>query len=507
MSKPLPPRPNLEQLKKQAKDLLKSCKAGDAESLRRLSEAHRSSTPGRSQSGRPDWSLSDAQNAIAREYGFARWSELKAHVESVMLEAGDLIELLKSAFCDDDARLVAKVLERHPELKARINEPVAGFDSPAITAVRSREMLEVLLAAGADINAKSRWWAGGFGLLHTASPELAACAIQRGAAVDIHAAARLGLIGRVRELIDADPGLVHARGGDGQTPLHFASSVEIAGYLLDHGAEIDARDVDHESTPAQYMVGDRQEIVRYLIRRGCATDVLMAAALGDCDLAKKHLEADPACLRMRVSDECFPMINARSGGTIYQWTLGWYVSAHQVARKFGHSEMFDWLMDRSPDEVKLINACWLGEKALVDSLLDRQPGLGARLSNADQRQIAHAARNNDLNAVRLFLTAGLPLNTTGQHGATPLHWAAWHGNAVMVSLLLRHNPPLEVSDRDFSGTPLRWAVHGSENGWHRNTGDYAATTAALLEAGAKPPETAGGTDEVKGVLRRFGVKG
>jgi len=30
-----------------------------------------------------------------------------------------------------------------------------------ITRVRSREMLDVLLEAGADINAKSRWWAGG----------------------------------------------------------------------------------------------------------------------------------------------------------------------------------------------------------------------------------------------------------------------------------------------------------------------------------------------------------
>jgi len=41
--------------------------------------------------------------------------------------------------------------------------------------------------------------------------------------------------------------LVHARGGDGQTPLHFASTVEIAEFLLAHGAAIDARDVDHEA--------------------------------------------------------------------------------------------------------------------------------------------------------------------------------------------------------------------------------------------------------------------
>jgi hypothetical protein len=64
--------------------------------------------------------------------------------------------------------------------------------------------------------------------------------------VDIHAAARLGMLDRVRELIAADRESVHARGGDGQTPLHFASTVDIAAYLLDQGAEIDARDVDHE---------------------------------------------------------------------------------------------------------------------------------------------------------------------------------------------------------------------------------------------------------------------
>src|SRR5206468_4577683 len=123
-----------------------------------------------------------------------------------------------------------QLLERHPELKANINEPLAAFDAPLITRVRSRQMLDVLLAAGADINAKSRWWAGGFGLLHGAAPDLATYAIERGAVVDVHAAARLGLIDKLRELISADPALVHARGGDGQTPLHFASTLEIANY-------------------------------------------------------------------------------------------------------------------------------------------------------------------------------------------------------------------------------------------------------------------------------------
>jgi hypothetical protein len=406
----------------------------------------------------------------------------------------------------DDAAGVGRLLERHPELKARINEPVGDFDSPAILHVRSRPMLDVLLAAGADINAKSRWWAGGFGLLDHADPELAAYAIERGATVEVHAAARLGMMGRLRELVSAAPDLVHARGGDGQTPLHVASTIEVAGYLLDHGADIDARDVDHESTPAQYMVRDRQPVLRYLIQRGCRTDVLMAAAIGDSALARRHLDADPGSIRMRVSDEYFPMIGQKTGGTIYQWTLGWYVSAHDVAREFGHQDVLRLLVERSPADVKLIDACWLGDAAAVEVLLAQHAGLVAALGDAQRRQVAHAARNDNLAAVRVMLDAGLPVTARGQHGATPLHWAAFHGNAEMIRAILRHDPPLEQTDDDFHGTPLGWALHGSENGWHREAGSYAAAAEALLEAGAAPPEKLAGTHEVKEVLRRHGVR-
>src|SRR5205814_1750013 len=147
-------------------------------------------------------SLGDAQLVIAREYGFASWPKLKEHVEAVRPDMADPMELFRKAFAEHDAVLFRRLLDRDPDLKAKINEPVAAFDAPIITRVRTREMLDVLLAAGADINAKSRWWAGGFGLLHGASPELAAYAIERGAVVDVHAAARLGMMERLRELME-----------------------------------------------------------------------------------------------------------------------------------------------------------------------------------------------------------------------------------------------------------------------------------------------------------------
>jgi ankyrin repeat protein len=508
MKRQLPSRPNLEQLKHQAKDLLKSHKLGEPEAIQRIQKNHpRWAKASAAEIRAARFSLSHAQLVIAREFGFAGWPELKARVDSLALERGDPIELFKQAAAADDAALVRELLERHPELKAKINDPVASFDAPVITTVRSRRMLDVLLAAGADINAKSRWWAGGFGLLHGANPDLAAYAIGRGAVVDVHAAARLGMIERLRALISANSELVNARGGDGQTPLHFASTIAVAEYLLDHGADIEARDVDHESTPAQYMVRDRQEVLRYLIQRGCKTDLLMAAALGNADLVRKHLDADPDCIRHCVSEEFFPKQHARSGGTIYQWALGWFVTAHQVAKQFGHEEVFQLLMERSPADLKLLAACWLGgDDATVKSLLIEQPGLVASLSDAYRRQVAHAARNNNLAAVRLMLAAGLPVGATGQHGGTPLHWAAWHGNAEMARVILRYNPPLEQPSTDFHATPLGWAINGSEDGWYRQTGDYPATVEALIQAGAKLPKKIDGSDAVRAVLRRYGVQ-
>ncbi len=415
-------------------------------------------------------------------------------------EMAQLVEEATAAFKADDAGRVRAILERAPALKGALNEPIGPFDSPPIANVRSRAMLDVLLDAGADINARSRWWAGGFGLLDCASPELAVYAIERGAALDAHAAARLGMLEPLRDLVSKDAAVVHARGGDGQTPLHFARTVDVAAYLLDQGADIDARDVDHESTPAQYMVGDRQEVARLLVTRGCRTDVLMAVALGDIDLTRRHLDADPDCVRTRVNDEFFPMVDKRAGGTTYQWTLGFHVSALDVARKFGHREVLGLLLERTPPDVELIDACWMGDEARVRRLREQLSDVASRLSDEDRRQVAHAARNNRTDAVRLMLESGWPVDARGQHQATPLHWAGFHGNPDMAEVILRFNPPLEVTDADFNAPPLGWAIHGSEHGWHAAKGNYAGVVEALLRAGAHRPTTIEGSPAVRRAL-------
>jgi hypothetical protein len=288
-------------------------------------------------------------------------------------------------------------------------------------------------------------------------------------------------------LLTERPALVQARGGDGQTPLHVAATVAIAQLLLDRGADIDARDIDHESTPAQYLVRDHQDVTRYLITRGCLTDVLMAAAVGDLALVRWHLDADPARIRTTVSAAFFPKKNPRSGGTIYTWTLGADKTAHAVARDFGHLNVLAELLARSPATMQLAVAGAAGDESAMRDLLARDPRLLSRLSDKERGVLADAARDNDLRAVKAMLAAGWPVDARGQHHATPLHWAAWNGHSAMIRELIGHRAPIDVKGDDYDGTPLGWAIYGCVHGWHCRTGDYAGVVAALLAAGAQAP--------------------
>lgn len=151
------------------------------------------------------------------------------------------VDALQDAIKANDAAAVARVLEAHPALKARIDEPTPGdaFGQTALLAAlqhENREMVDVLLRAGANINQKSHWWAGGFHVLDDGwrTPWMASFLIGRGAVPEIHHAVRLGMLEEVRRMLSEDPGLVHARGGDGQTPLHFAQTVEMAEFPSGH---------------------------------------------------------------------------------------------------------------------------------------------------------------------------------------------------------------------------------------------------------------------------------
>ncbi|HJU81518.1 MAG TPA: ankyrin repeat domain-containing protein [Acidimicrobiia bacterium] len=223
----LPARPDLDQLRHQAKDLLTAARKGDVSTRTRLRNVS------------PDVTLAAAQLALAREYGFASWPKMKREVERrQILDDRDLVGLHR--LLDEDLSLATTQMEHwrdHPQgasplgylamlpfdtargiwrkapgtgalarallaAGAAVDGDPGSSETPLITAASygNAEVAQVLIEAGANLEARSAADSGGVpggtALLHAAvfgMTEVVDLLIAAGAAVDgIEVAAAAG---------------------------------------------------------------------------------------------------------------------------------------------------------------------------------------------------------------------------------------------------------------------------------------------------------------------------
>jgi ankyrin repeat protein len=348
-------------------------------------------------------------------------------------------------------------------------------------AAKNAPMLKTLIAAGADVNMKSDWQNGPYTVLDNTSADTARFLLAHGATLTPNVAARLGWFDELRTLVNADGALVHARGGDGQQPLHEAKTGAIADFLLDRGAGIDVRCIDHQSTPAQYALAERPDVCRRLLERGAAPDIFMAARLGDIALATRLLETDPASVAARINHPGYPPVPRFN---IYCWSLGFDMSPHEVALKFGHRDVHDLIAARSPARIRFINALLTADEHAASAILAEDPSILSSLTREGHGHLAHAIFQERFDAADLMVSLGFDPAAPGVDGGTALHAACWVGSVRMVArLLARGGVPLDARDPTHQSTPLGWAAFGSV---HRRAAgsDYPAVADRLVAAGA-----------------------
>jgi ankyrin repeat protein len=496
-SRTLPARADLEQQKKQAKELLAAYKRGDDQARARV----RAELPDKS-----PISLTDVQFVLAREYGFASWRALKEHVETQATKALPPVEQLKRAINRADAGEVRRLLEQHASLRAVIKEPIFGFDSPALLRAGDQpDLVDVLLEFGADPNQKSSWWAGGFHPLYGASPAVAERLLAAGAIVDACAAAHLDRLDLLDQILVEDPERVHERGGDGQTPLHFARSRAMVDRLLDAGADIDARDVDHRSSAAEWMVDGRADVARHLVERGASCDIFLACALGFTDRATALVAANSNVLALRTGQGDYGELG-RSSFHIYLWTIGPNFTPLDAAAKFGHTDVVTALLAVASPEQRLLFACHQGAADDARAIVRHDPGIVERLHATNPRALTNEAWTGNGAAVELMLELGFDPSApsaSGPTGGNALHCAAWQGSVRSVAALLSYpsgRALLNVREPMYQGTPLSWCCHGSRNCGDPRA-DHAGVARLLLDAGAPiDPKLTDCSDEMQAVL-------
>jgi ankyrin repeat protein len=130
----LPVRPNLDQLKHQARDLLVAIRRGDADALAELrTHRRRSLDPASTR-------LADAQHVLARSYGVASWPRLV------------LACRMTDAICRDDLDTVRTLVTRHPRLMHEDARGVKGNWGPPMSYAANlgrNRIIETLRGLGA----------------------------------------------------------------------------------------------------------------------------------------------------------------------------------------------------------------------------------------------------------------------------------------------------------------------------------------------------------------------
>ncbi|MGE3182158.1 MAG: ankyrin repeat domain-containing protein, partial [Phycisphaerae bacterium] len=250
-----------------------------------------------------------------------------------------------NAVCSGDDALVRTLLQKDPSLLHAYDYRSFGA-TPLIHAVnrRDRNMVQCLLDAGADIHQRSDWWAGSYGVLPCGDAAFTEFLLSRGAIADAHTLAALNDAEALRMLIADDPQCVHRRGGDGLTPLSHAATPDIAAILLDAGAEIDSRCIDHESTAAQYAAKQRRDVARFLVLHGAMNDIVIATATGDVTALQLLIANDGSLLGNCIRENLFRTSENTNALHIYFYEIGRGATPLHVAAMTNAVQSAEWLI-------------------------------------------------------------------------------------------------------------------------------------------------------------------
>ncbi len=403
MSDALPSRPNLEWLRKTAKDRLRQLRATANGAATQPANAPLA----KAQSAKTQ--LADAQLAVAREYGFPSWRRLVAHVEqlgAVTLdesataadsEVGDFLEHVGTGRIDQVRAMLAAAAAAASErasASALVNavgpHPFWGGRPQALhVAIESnrRNMFDLLIEHGADVNGSNDLydhWSPLMIAIDRKHTDMRDELVRRGARIGLLEALMLGDDGVVEKLLRA--GKLPDITPNGGSILAFARTPFAIDRLLELGAPTDVRD-RWESTPIDAMsrLGPSgRPLVEHMIRRGIGAEPKEYARLGDIATLSRLIDADPAIARLD--------------------------SVMMAAVDFGHHALVTWLLARGAN----VNA---------------RSEVGSRGS-----ALHSAAFNGDLEMVKLLVTAGADRAARDpEHNNTPEGWA-------QAALRITNNP-------------------------------------------------------------------
>ena len=463
----LPARPNLDQYRKQAKELLKRIRSGDADARDRLNRSHpRVNSLERIESAAV--TLADAQLVIAREHGIDSWKKFTERIDTILGERSPraVWSRVEHAMLNGDAVALESLIREHgPMLKQTPNLSWVGdLRGDGLGNRRPDDGVNdarAIIAAKLHFESWDRFVAFREALRDNnslvAQFEIAVDAIVSG---DVNTLERV--LGEHPQVITARSWRTHhstlllyvgSNGVEGYRQRTPSNAVRIAEMLLDAGADVDAVGDMYRGTTTLGLVATSVHPVRTGVQEALIDLLLLRGASLERAVAPDYTHG-------RVVNAC--LANGRGEGAALVATRGAPLDlegAGGVGRLDVVKTFFDQeghlTSDATPDSMKSAFkwACAYGHIDVVTFLLDRGIDVGER-----------------------------------HRGETPLHVAAGGGHLAIVVLLLARGAPLEVQDEVWDGTPLGWALFGWGNEPDAaKRGRYYEVVDRLIAAGAHVP--------------------
>ncbi|MBZ5683901.1 MAG: ankyrin repeat domain-containing protein [Acidobacteriia bacterium] len=468
---------NLEQQKKQARELLRAIRAGNQDAISRLRHHHSRWTTVDEVSARQLAALHDAQFVLAREQGFASWPKLKAYAEPSSRSRHTRLFVANVAWITDRVHgllrtrqsagpaALEQIREWHPRFADWTDEEIrlAPFTEEDARLVYAREhgfetwddlISRVnLLASRTDVATTEPFMAA-FSALHS------------------------GDVTGFEALLRANPSLANERGTNGNTLLNLAVSFAgkpgwIGGMsaieaLLAAGADVNDAN-DRGWTPLhQAAYSNKQEIASLLHAKGAALDAEAHGAGGTpliTALFWGHREIADLLGRYAVSPN---NLRAAAGLGILELVEACFSGNRSLTPEAGaargfyrpHSGFPEWQPSTDPQEILDEALVWACKSNRV-SVLERLSRAGARLDADPYRgtPLIWAAACNRTEAASWLLDHGANINQKGTfgglthgQGVTALHMAAQYGHMPMVELLAERGADRSIKDDLYHST-------------------------------------------------------
>ena len=408
----------------------------------------------------PAFEAGDSLVTIARDRGY---SELTALLEStlndryrVSPEGTAVAEAIKSR----DVARVRDLIDKNPEL---VHKADARGNQPIHWAVMTRqiELIDYLLARGADINARRP---GGIRPIHLTNGDyhyrgwrdLPSTALQRhealigyllarGADYDMTIATKLGDLDRVRELLEQDPSLIHQAPKYSYyhgLPLRSAAGaghVEVVKFLLERGADPNQPEpgiAPQGGALHAAISGKQYEVVKLLLRHGANPNAAVESS-GNCLSMAKWSGAPKEIVDLIVS----------YGG----------VRTVELVCHDGDLETLGEMLHANP---QLPVGEILDKPEVMNLILRYQPDILKRMP--DPTPWWSLATPKDPEFARSLMQRGLDPNRPNWLGITLLHRCAAKGDIGIAEVCLEFGADINALETDSCSTPLAVAARAGK---------------------------------------------